>query len=86
MIVDLTRAMSELERMERGEIPLNVGYLNELVDNSNVSLEIEQTCADCGAAVEWMRCPECAMFDLDDCFLCDGTGGWFDCSGCAELR
>jgi hypothetical protein len=84
VIIDLTRAMSEAQRMADGEIPLNLGYLNELVDEPSVIISVEVYCANCSGVLEWANCPECALVERDNCPLCESEGGWYECGECDE--
>lgn len=82
--IDLSKVTHELERMNSGEIPFNLGYLEELVEHDgdieNVSFSI--ACAECADLLIFVPCPECALAKTDKCSFCQGVGGWFECENC----
>lgn len=83
-LIDLRRALGEFERMQTGEIAPNPAYLQELIDEPGVTIEL--CCVECDGTLVWVDCPECAAFEPGefDCFLCENEGGWYDCESCNE--
>ena len=89
-IFDMSKVWPEMERMNRGEIPINIEYLKELVECSDdtlinsVEFDIGLECESCGNAPVWEDCPECRVTKQADCFMCDGDGGFFACPHCDD--
>ena len=82
-MIDLSKAVSEMERMERGEIVYSATYIQELIDTpDDVVVELELSCGDCQAPLAWVECSECELAPRDDCPHCDGDNGWWDCLTC----
>jgi hypothetical protein len=86
-MIDLRKAMHEMERMNRGEIPIDVEYLNELIeyngDGDPPRIEATLVCSDCGAHPAWVDCPECGVTKQADCWMCEGEGGFYECPNCS---
>lgn len=83
--LDLRKMIHELERMNRGEIPFDQDYLNELIEgNCSVRIElVAVACSQCNQPPVWVECPECRTVGAAaDCFMCDGDGGWFHYPNC----
>lgn len=88
--VNTEKAMNEFMRLARNGLPINPYYLSELIEVDGPkgmplpTVEFHMPTCGCGAELNVVQCPECAIASREDCPHCEGAGAWLECPNCQE--